>query len=254
MVNGYLGGPLLRSYEFKVFKEPTRKVEWPAFLLEQNYFVASPARLKRWFGEEWVEHVLLRARNDMARTMDKGAFSTKLISWSDLYFAQARYYSNNFLQHLHLAEAILPLYSHDLIAFKLEHHPSVLSRDTCVNIFRAHFPNLATIPHAHDLEIANAARRDASFLSRLTHFPRVSRYTAKWARQLLPIMMDQKCFYGLRKKAPILYTLTSTSSLLQRSSRRFAESAQAAVFNFQRFYLLEERCRDAGLELDWRSV
>ena len=252
MVNGYLGGPLLRSYEFKTFKEPNGQVYWPALLLAQNYFVASPARLERWFGQELTQRVLTRARNAMARAIDNGALTDRLVSWADLYFAQARYYSNNFLQHLHLAEAILPLYSHDLIAFKLEHHPSVLSPKTCVNIFRAHFPKLATIPHAHDLELANAARTNSSFLSRLAHRPRVSRYTAKWARELLPAMMDRRSI--LRKKATTLYTLASTSYFLQRLNQRFAEGAETAIFNFERFHLLEQRCRDAGLELDWQSI
>jgi hypothetical protein len=252
MVNGYLGGPLLRSYEFKTFKQPDGQVDWPALLLEQNYFVASPARLGRWFGQELTQRVLDRARNAMARAIDNGALTDRLISWADLYFAQARYYSNNFLQHLHLAEAILPLYSHDLIAFKLQHHPNVLSPKTCVDIFRANFPKLATIPHAHDVEVENAARRNLSFLSRLADRPRVSRYTAKWARELLPAMTDHRSI--LRKKATTLYTLASISYCLQRMNRRLAGSAETAMFNFKRFHLLEQRCLDAGLELDWTSI
>jgi len=254
MVNGYLGGPLLRAYEYKGFNEPSGQVDWPSLLLERNFFVTGPIRLARWFGEELTQHVLRRARDAMAFAMDKGAYMNRLLSWADLYFAQPRYYANNFMQHLHLAEAILPLYSYPLIAFKLEHHPSVLSKETCVNIFQANFPKLATIPHATDLEASNAARRDSSFLSRLTHRPTVARCTAKWARQLLPTMIDPHSLPALRKKRTVLYTLASMSYLLQRCNHRLAESTESAIFNFERFYLLEKRCRDAGLKFDWHSI
>jgi hypothetical protein len=254
MVNGYLGGPLLRSYEYKGFNEPTGQSDWPSLLLERNFYVTEPIRLTRWFGEEFTQHVLRRARCAMTLAMDKGAYMNRLLSWADLYFAQPRYYANNFLQHLHLAEAILPLYSYSLIAFKLEHHPSVLSKETCVNIFRKHFPKLAPLPHATDLEASNAARRNSSFLSRLNHRPIVARCTAKWARRLLPTMIDPHSLPALRKKRTLLYTLASTSYLLQRLSYRLAESTESAIFNFERFSLLEKRCRDAGLKFDWRCI
>lgn len=254
MVNGYLGGPLLRSYEFKNFKEPRGKVDWPTLLLEKNFYVADPIRLGRWFGEEFTRHVFRRARNAMATAIDKGAYTDRLLSWADLYFAQPRYYANNMLQHLCLTEAILPLYSHALIAFKLEHHPSVLSQEVCVDIFRTYFPAVAPFPHAHELELKAAARRKATALGRLTDFPTVARCTSKWARQLLPEMIKSDSLSGLQKKLTVVYTLASTSYYLQRCSHRMAESSEAAMFNFERFYLLEKRCRDAGLNLSWESI
>jgi hypothetical protein len=254
MVNGYLGGPLLRSYEFKGFNEPNGKVDWARLLLEQNFFVACPTRLERWFGAELARHVFDRARNAMALAIEKGAYTDRLLSWADLYFAQRYYYANNFLQHLHLTEAVLPLYSHGLIAFKLEHHPDVLSRETCVNIFRTYFPKVAAFPHAHDLEVEAAERRNSTVLGRLTYFPTVARCTSQWARRLLPAMMDSDYMSGLQKKLTIPCTLASSSYFLQRLSHRLAESAEAAVFNFERFYLLEKRCRDASLNLDWQSI
>jgi hypothetical protein len=255
MVNGYLGGPLLRSYEFKGFEEPSGEVDWPRLLLEQNFFVgACPIRLERWFGKELARHVFDRARNAMAHSIEKNAYTDRLLSWADLYFAQPRYYANNFLQHLHLTEAVLPLYSYSLIAFKFEHHPSVLSPETCVNIFRTYFPKLANFPHAHTLELEAAARRDSTALGRLSHFPMVARCTSKWARQLLPAMLVSDCMSGLQKKLMITYTLASSSYHMQRWSHHLAESAEATVFNFERFYLLEKRCKEASLKFDWQSI
>ena len=251
VVNGYLGGPLLRAYELKGFNEPSGNADWPAILQEKNTLVG-PVRLARWFGEELTRRILRRALHPMALALEKGAYTNKLISWADLYYVQGRYLANNFLQHLYLTEALLPLYSYELLAFKFDHHPNVLNKEVYLNIFRANFPKLATIPHAHDLEVANAARINSAFLSRLANRPLVSRYTAKWARQLLPAMMDRRSI--LRKKATTLYALASTSYFLQRLNQRFAEGAETAIFNFERFHLLEQRCRDAGLDLDWKSI
>jgi hypothetical protein len=219
MLNGYLGGPLLRAYEFKGFKQPDGRVDWASLLMEKNWFLSS-ARLARWFGDEITNRVLRRARAPMALAIEKGGYTNNLVSWVDLYYAQARYYANNFIQHLHLAEALLPLYSYSLLAFKFGHNPNVLSREVHLDILRTYYPKLAGMPHANDLYVANVARKRSTFLSRLQYRPTVSGHTAKWARQLAVAMLHPENLTILRKIRAIPLALASTSSSLQWLSHR----------------------------------
>jgi hypothetical protein len=253
MLNGYLGGPLLRGYEFKGFSQPNGRVDWPSLLMEKNWFL-SAGYLVRWMGDEMTRRILRRARNPMAMAVEKGSYTNNLVSWVDLYYAQARYYANNMIQHLHLTEALLPLYNYDLLAFKFGHHPNVLSREVHLDILRTYYPKLAVMPHANDLYVANVARKKSTFLSRLAYRPTVSAHTAKWARQLAVAMLNPDNLRILQKSRAVPFTLASTSSFLQWLSHRVAEGAEATAFQFERFYLFESRCRDEGVDLDWQSI
>ena len=253
MLNGYLGGPLLRGYEFKGFSQPNGRVDWPSLLMEKNCFL-SAGYLIRWMGAEMTSRILRRARIPMALAVEKGSYTNNLVSWVDLYYAQARYYANNMIQHLHLTEALLPLYNYALLAFKFGHHPHVLSREVHLDILRRYYPELATIPHANDLYGANVARKKSTFLSRLAYRPTVSAHTAKWARQLSVAMLHPDNLRVLQKSRAIPLALASTSSSLQWLSHRVAQGAEATAFQFERFYLFESRCRDASLNFDWQSI
>ena len=71
VVNGYLGGPLLRAYELKGFNEPTGHADWPKILMQRNALV-SPIRLGRWFSEEMARRILRRAQAPMITAVEKG--------------------------------------------------------------------------------------------------------------------------------------------------------------------------------------
>ena len=230
MVNGFMGDSLMRGSKDTFLGK--YETEWGGdledVLLRKHLFTNFTL-----FRREVVERIQMRARIPMEKAVQKGASIGKVFAWADFYYRQRYYISNNFLQHIEITEALLPFYSWELFAYKMEHDYKVFNRDIYHRIFQTYFPKLAKIPHSSDLP------------TKKHQYARVARCTKQWARELFPLIYDRKWLSLLQKRVSILYSVAGIAGL-----RR----AESTIFLLERLYLLEKRVKDAGLDFDWECI
>ena len=230
MMNGFMGDSLMRGSHDRI--QGKYETEWRddlANILQRQYQMVSFDILRKDLGARLWD----RSRLPMERAVREGGSIGKIFGWADFYYRQRHYISNNFLQHLGQAEALLPFYSWALLSYKMQHDYTVFDREVYQQIFTRYFGTLAAIPHASDLVRPHS--RSA----------KVAKCIRTWALQLLPKIFNRNCLSLLARKRSGLMALAGLAG-----DRR----AESAILNFERFYLLEKRCRDASLNLDWQSI
>jgi len=231
LIDGFLGGILIRGANDKI--QGKHETEWKenlADVLQSEYTVGG----FKLFRKEIANRIQMRSRAPMEEAVKKGTKIGKVFSWTNLHFRQRYYISNNFLQHMGIAEALLPFYSWPLLNYKMEHDNALFSRDIYKNIFRNYFFPLSQIPHSDDLTSRKPQRSFGN-----------ARCTKRWARQLLSKLMSKKWLALLAKKQPILHTIASIGDI---------HKTEYTILRLQRLYLLEKKLKDAGLDFDWDSI
>lgn len=229
-VNGFMGDLLMRGardrYQGKL--EP----EWSGNLsdiLHRRHLVVSFDMLR----PDIAKKIQMRSRAPMEEAVRKGSHLGRVFAWTDLYYRQRYYISNNFLQHLDHGEALLPFYSLALISYKMSYDYHVFSKDIYHRIFHNHFPTLAAIPHSSDLPRQQAQTS------------RMARCTKRWARHIL-LALSGKNRLSLLSKGRCMRI--ATAAIFGR------HRAEKSIMTMQRLYLLEQRVRDAGLDFDWECI
>jgi hypothetical protein len=224
MINGYLGGPLLRGSRDRCFGK--YETEWAEDLagVLQRHNLNIDLRLMR---KDVAARILDRSRVEMEQAVENGKRIGKVFAWANCYYRQSRYLSNNFLQHLELTEALLPLYSWDLLEYKMSHHYRALSREVYLQIFRNNFPEMAGIAHSAELR----------------HRPYgVAKCARRFARQIMPELLKRDWMSLLDRKSAVLHDLAGLVGY---------RKAESSMMQLQRLYLLEKETWNAGIELDW---
>jgi asparagine synthetase B (glutamine-hydrolysing) len=233
IINGYLGDSLMRgSHDAIRGKYETQWTEDLANVIQRRHLITPKDSMCKWFGEPMATRILANSRLPMEKAVQRGSKIGKVFAWSDLYHRQRFYISNNFLQHVALTEALLPFYSWKLLAFKMEHDYRLFNREIYERLFEKHFPKLAKIPHASDLRRKKTKSKVATI-------------TRRWARELLPTLCSKNRVSLLSKPRCIP---TTVAGIL--GHRRTG----TLMFLFHRVHLLEQRVRDAGLEIDWQHI
>jgi hypothetical protein len=225
IVNGFLGDSIMRGSGDRILGK--YETEWDdlAEVLEQRY-----SRISfKVFRKDILKRIRMRSRIPIEEAIREGSQIGKVFGWTDFYYIERYYISNNFLQHIELTEALLPFYSWALLSYKMEHDYRLFNRDIYYRIFQRYFPTLAKTPHASD------------------HMRplKVARCTKRWALQLLPIICNKNRLSLLSKGLCIPLTIAGIGGFRQ---------AEHPILNFKRLYLLEQRLRDAGLDFDWECV
>ena len=169
----------------------------------------------------------------MEKAVQEGSKLSKVLGWQDYYYTHRLYISNNFLQHIGLAEALIPFYNWPLLSYKMEHAYKVFNKDTYRGIFQKYFPKLADIPRASDIQNKNNKPS------------KVAVCTKKWSKEILPIIFNKNSLSLLQKKLCIPLDIAGITGLRRTES---------AMFTFKRLYMLEKRARDAGLNFDWNCI
>ena len=141
--------------------------------------------------------------------------------------------SNNFLQHLHISNALLPFYSWNLLAYKMEHDYSVFSPEVYRRIFKRYFPRLSIIPRTSD---APAFKRKVFGAAQCSK---------QWAREILPCFCTNQWLSLLEKNRCIPLMLAGMIGV---------RKAESSMFLFKRLHLLEETCRHFGIDFDWDAI
>ena len=249
LVNGFLGGIVVRGHDDKV--DGKYESEWGPELVTALQRVTLLTSFDMF-------------RKDIARRVDEGSRSLlqeivqegsdrigKSVEWFNLYSRQRFYISNNFLQHLSISEALLPFYSWDLLDYKVSVPYRVFNDEIFLTIFRKHFPSLADIIHSDYLQQQRGRwggpPMPSSRLGRWMAWRsrRSSQTSARWARELLPVMKDADWLSLLSRRR--------TTALLMAGAIRHP-LAESAIFLIKRLYLLEQRIRKEGLAFQWQRL
>jgi hypothetical protein len=235
MVNGFMGDSLVRASNDRFAGK--EEDDWRPDLagaLQQKYLAIST----NLFRPEISSRILARSRLPMSDAVSRGG--SKVFAWADLHLRQRHYISNNFLQHLDSSEAILPFYSWRLMAYKLAHAREAFSYQTYRRIFSRHFPLLAAVPHASELN----TQRSQSPLAACS---------VRWARQLVRPLWTSD-WLDLMSTPQCLSLVGLAASRLPSLNQRLAAIVEDAVFTCRRAYLLEQRARETHLKFEWGAL
>ncbi|HWE97455.1 MAG TPA: hypothetical protein VG269_26090 [Tepidisphaeraceae bacterium] len=150
-----------------------------------------------------------------------------------VYVRQRHFLSNNFLQHLDVAEGILPFTAWEIIQYKLQHDPACCGWETYEALFRAYFPQIAHVPHNSKM----GARNDLN--------PKPSAATKTWAAATLRALCRSGC-------VPVLNRRKSIPRLIGAlSGRRDVEVVAQFAY---RLVMLDRRMAKSGLAFDWNAI
>ena len=260
MLNGFLGGIIIRGFDDTV--DGKYETEWhedPAHVLQRNFSLISVRFFRmKVFREDMAKRILVRSRLPLEELVQRGARMSKVVDLVNFYHKQRYHISNNFLQHLGLAEALLPFYSWELLAYKVAHPYRVFNDAVYAAIFQRHFPKLAHIPHSDWVRQARLKQRAHGLTRGLQDWwkgpQRVARCTRRWAQELLPIMRQNDWLNLLAKETCIPLAVLGRSSFPQGVSRNLVPIVEKMILSFQRFYLLEKRVRESGMHFDWWEI
>ena len=230
MVNGFMGDSLIRGSKDKFLGKYEKEVDGDLVdVLQQKHMMSNC----HGFRSEKATRILARSRVPMEHAVKKGITLGKVFAWADFYYRQRFYISNNFLQHSHLSDALLPFYSWNLLAYKMGHDYSVFTPEVYQGIFKRYFPRLSQIPRTSD----TPPSRQKIF--------GVAQCTKRWAREIFPCVLTNQRLSLLEKKRCI--PLMAAGMIGMRK-------AESSVFLFKRLHLLEETSRHFGVDFDWEAI
>jgi hypothetical protein len=246
LANGFLGGIVVRGHDDTLAGK--YESEWGSELaaaLQSAYLLTSFDI----FRDDIARRVGEGSRSILQDIVEEGRLRIgKSLDWFNLYSRQRFYTSNNFLEHLGVSEALLPFYSWDLLQYKVSLPYRVFNDDVFLTIFRKQFPPLADIVHSDYLQKQRGrwdspSSRIERWLSLLRK--RSSKTSARWARELLPVVRKGDWLSLLSRRRA---TLLLTAGLIRHPV------AESSIFLMKRLHLLEERIRGEGLEFDWQRL
>lgn len=260
MLNGFLGGVTIRGFDDTL--EGKYEDEFNENLVDvlQRNFLLTDLRVFRLniFRRDFAKRLLARSRVPLEELVRKGSPTGKVFDWELLYHRQRYLASNNFLQHLAFAEALLPFYNWRLLSYKMAHPYRLFNDAVYDTIFRQHFPQLADITHSDYLRRERLQREAHGLGYNLRQWwnahRQVAQCTRREARRLLPIMGQKGRLSLLKKDVCMPVTMFGCANFPQGISRRLVPVVEKLMLNFERLYLLENQARDNGVDFDWEAI
>jgi hypothetical protein len=232
IVNGFMGDLLVRGQGDKRLGKLDRETQGDLVAAEMKHRLHAHIRLDL-LDPAVVDRAEQRARAVMQSLVEKGKTAGKVFTYVSLYAGQRYYLANNFLEHLDVAEPLLPFLQWPLVESRFRLDYDCFNWETYDLVFKRHFPELAEIPH-----------NDKSGVPLRTKYTR-SRVTRQWAG-------------GLMKKLARgnWLSIVSRKKAMPRLLGAYAGRADVErVPEFlQKLLLLEQRVRAAGIAFDWHNV
>jgi hypothetical protein len=169
----------------------------------------------------------------LRRRFAQWAHTSHPILGVSLVSQQRHYMSNNILQHLHVAEAIIPFASWESIQFKMQNDAPCFSYDVYGKLLDTYFPEMSHIPH------------NSKMAAGIDPVVSPSRCTRKWAAAVLKGLPRSNCMSLLnrRKAVPRL-----VGALMGR------RDVEVVAMFLYRLLLLDERLRRSGVPFDWNAI
>ena len=234
-LNGFIGDPMIRGTLDRADKklESETTEELPVAVQHINRLKHTHARFDLLEGDI-VNHCDERATLEVwRRQMSRWTHTGHPFCATSFFVRQRHYISNNFLQHLDVAEAIVPFTAWEVLQYKFQNDASCYTWETYEALFKTYFPEIAHVPH--NLKMGEKNDLD----------PTPSRCTKTWARALLKGMSNSGCLplINRRKALPRL-----VGALVGR------RDVELVALFLYRLFLFEGRLRRAGVAFDWDAI
>jgi hypothetical protein len=179
-----------------------------------------------------------RALHCMQAVIQRGQSTGRPVLHTELYARHPMYNSNVILQHLDVAEALVPYYCWELINCRTRYHQHCYTSQTYPSIFRRHFPRLTGIRHSSEFTPSPTNGRVGP--------PKpATRHLRRFSAELTAALALTDRLGGMRKKA--------TLSLLPGGllgQPRFQDEIHFAY----KLQLFERALRRCGVRFDWRAI
>jgi hypothetical protein len=260
MLNGFLGGVTIRGFDDTLEgKYEDEFSENLAGVLQRNFLLTNLRVFRlNLFRGDFAKRMLARSLAPLEELVQRGSPTAKVFDWALMFNRQRYYASNNFLQHLGFAEALLPFYNWRLISYKMAHPYRLFNDAVYTTIFRRYFPQLADITHSDYLR-RERLQREAhgltyNFREWWNAHRRVAHCTRRQARRILPVMGQKGWLDLLRKDVCLPATILACTSFPQGISRHLVAVVEKLMLNFERLYLLEKQAKEAGVDFTWEGI
>src|SRR5690242_17627505 len=161
VLNGYLGDSLVRGSHDRCFGKLDRDTpdDLAAVLQRAHSLVGNRFDL---IDSHVVQQIERRSLAAMRSLIERGSALGKRFLYFDLFGRQRHYISNNFLQHLDLAEAVVPFYNPGLIADRFAYDYTCFNWELYELLLRTQFPAIGDIPHNARLPESKKPRKISS--------------------------------------------------------------------------------------------
>ncbi len=233
-LNGFIGDPIVRGTidraEGKLERETT---EDRAIVFQRIHRVKHTLARFDLLDQTIIRHCDERTVPIWRKELQRWEHTGHPFFGANVFVRQRHYLSNNFLQHMDIAEAIVPFTAWEVIQYKLQNDSSCYTWETYERLFAAFFPEIAHVPHNSKMGVKNELN------------PLPSRCTKQWAAAVIReiCLSNNLSIVNRRKSLPRL--------LGAWMGRRDVELV--ALFLY-RLYLLEQRIRAAGIAFDWNQI
>lgn len=230
IINGYLGDIIIRDSLGQKFN----KLYHDKSLLSFARFFSQNKALSVLMGQiKWLS-LEKAALNLMMADFPPSLMAIVGLTEANLYLRQRSHIVNNFVEHLELAEAVLPLLQGAMIDFRLAHPNDFFNSELYKLIFQRHLPNLDKIIHSSDYKLSSIYKFNySSLLSRLSED-----------------IMKHKLING--SALPFLRWSHVFSRLA--GYRLGRESCEYVVVRVNLLYMLEREVEEMGQTLNWKSI
>jgi hypothetical protein len=190
--------------------------------------------LPRFLRPRLREAVERRAIATLGAMIEKASRAGKGYSAFVILIRAPVFFSNNYIQHIDVAEGLVPMVTHGLVDLKMSQDDRIFTKDTYGEMFRRYFPDLAGIPHAQELMTRTALLPLGGRFTRQA----ASRVALSLANPAAPRHLDR----GQAARA-------AGRGLIDRGP-----AAAEAIMSLYRLLLLERRLKEAGIALDWEAL
>jgi hypothetical protein len=233
-LNGFIGDPIVRGTLDRINGKREAEIEEDLAVAYQRYQRVrhTSARFDLLDGGI-VRRCDERTLATWRRHVDRWNGTGHCIFALGTFIRQRHYLSNNFLQHMDLAEAIVPFAAWEVVQHKLQNSAGVYSFATYEALFRKFFPEIANVPHNSMMGAKNEFN------------PRPSRCTREWAAKVLKGLSGSRCL-------PLLSRRKSVPRLIGALMGR--RDVEVVALFLYRLYMLDERLRRAGVTFDWYAI
>ena len=184
-----------------------------------------------------AKQVEQRAMQCLHRVIQRGIVAGKPILHADLFARHRCYFANIFLQHLDVAEAILPYHTWELINLRTSYDQRCYTGRNYPTIFERHHPAIANIKHTIDFVPPSDAQPRAKV--------HATRHLRRFAADVAAALVLTDCLDGARRNR-ILSLLPG--ALL--GEPQFQEEVQFAY----KLQLFERKLRRYGIRMDWDAI
>jgi hypothetical protein len=239
LVSGYLGDGTMRGSLLATgnayFAQDDQNLSDDALVdaLHNRYLMRGHRR--RLLSGNLATRLESRGKSVLRNLLPKARASTKPLLYADLFSRQRFYYSNVFLQHLDVTDAITPFASWGALSSRVRYAIPRHNERSYPLMFERHFPMLADIPHTIQLEPADTDRPATP----------PTRHLRRWSADLAAASIMTDLLGGVRKRS-LLKLLPS--GLLGESLY------EQEVLFVTKLLLFERAVRKAHIHFDWAAL